>query len=55
MRILIIDDEENIRRATVVVLEANRARNGERGENAAAALRQVGKQLVRHCLPGFEN
>jgi two-component system, NtrC family, response regulator AlgB len=40
MRILIIDDEENIRRATVVVLEAI-GHETVSVENAAAALKQV--------------
>jgi len=40
MRILIIDDEENIRRATVVVLEATGHETVD-VDNAAAALKQV--------------
>jgi NtrC-family two-component system response regulator AlgB len=40
MRILIIDDEENIRRATTVVLEAS-GHETVSAENAAAALKQV--------------
>jgi len=47
MRLLIVDDEENIRKTTAVVLEAM-GHETVGAESAATALKQLEKRRIRH-------